>query len=109
MSDSMDGPLDIIHAPWLIRQAVHLIVGLELKLSNGEFHFVVCSAIQWFKIREVFAIGGERRRFQRRDLRGGGTSGRCAITKDGIWLAMVWNDPYGALVAFCPCAVKARL
>ena len=95
-SDSMDGPLNVIQAPWLLRQAVHFIVGLELKLIGGDFHFIVCSRIQWFKIREVFAIGGEGRRFQRRDLRGGGATGRCAITAEGVWLAVEWGDPFGA-------------
>ena len=101
-SDPMDGPLNIVHAPWLLRQAVHLIFGLEMKLTSTEFYFTVCSRIQWFKIREVFAVGGEGRRLQRRDLRGGGSLGRCAVTKEGIWLSTEWEDPYRAFLL--PCA-----
>jgi hypothetical protein len=101
----MDGPLNIVHAPWLLRQAVHLIVGLEMVLTSSEFHFTVCSRIQWFKIREVLVVGGEGRRLQRRDLRGGGSLGRCAITKEGIWLSTEWEDPYRAFLP--PCAPTA--
>jgi len=92
----MDGPLDLVHVPWLVRQAVNLVVGLELKLDGNEFHFIVCSRIKWFKIREVFSVQGEGRRFQRRDLRGGGATGRSVVTSAGVWLALQWEEPFGA-------------
>ncbi len=104
----MDGPLDLIQMPWLVRQAVNLIVGLELKLDEHEFHFIVCSRIKWFKIREVFALSGEARRFQRRDLRGGGAQGRCAVTSEGVWLAMQWEDPLGTCTGMRRVAILWR-
>ena len=37
---------------------------------------------------------GEPRRHQRRDMRGGGTLGRCTVTRAGVVLAMEWGEPF---------------
>ena len=92
-SDSLGPPMDLLHMPFLLRQAVRVIVGLDIKLTDDTFHFNVCSLIGWFKIREAYPTSGAVARLQRRDLRGS-ARGRCAVTPEGVHLSNAWDEPY---------------
>ncbi len=85
--------MDLIQLNWLLRKAVSVLCGVELKLTEELFEFTVCSHIKWFKVRETFSPRGEPKRHQRRDLRGGGAVGRCTVTAAGLSLVLDWADP----------------
>jgi hypothetical protein len=91
-SDSMNEAMDLIHLNWIIRAAVNVITGLDLRLTAEAFTFVVTSRLK-LNVREVYPTSGEGRRHMRRDMRGGGALGRCTVTPAGISLALEWEDP----------------
>ena len=85
--------------PFLLRKAIVLIVGVKLSLTldgdePGEFKLAVSSRIPWFKIREAFPVSGEARRHMRRDMRGGGATGRIALTHGGMRMVASWGEPF---------------
>ena len=65
----------------LVRRAVHLMKGLELRTASppGVFQFGVFSALPWFKITERHVLGGPPLRHRRRDLRRGGATGSASL------------------------------
>ena len=88
----MNEAMDLIRLNWLIRAAVNVITGLDLRLDAEAFTFVVTSRLK-LNVREVYPTSGEGRRHLRRDMRGGGALGRCTVTPAGIALALEWEDP----------------
>jgi len=85
--------MDLIRMPFLLRQAVRVVVGIEFKITNVSLQFNVCSRIRWFKIREVYPLTGEAAPQQRRDLRGT-AMGRCVATATGLHMLGTWEAPY---------------
>ena len=49
-SDSMDPTLDMMKVNRLIRSAVGLVKGTQLKQSDNSFEITVLSGILWFKV-----------------------------------------------------------
>jgi len=92
-SDPMDAAFDLIQLNWLLRQAVTLVHGLQLRFTADAFHLVVVSKIAWFKVAERYSLDGTPQQNQRRDLRGGGTRSSCTLRPWGIELLLVWEEP----------------
>jgi hypothetical protein len=93
LSDSLDVPMDLIKMPFLLRQAVRVVSGIEFKLSAEQLQFNVCSRIRWFKIRETYPTTGQEVPLQRRDFRGT-SMGRAALTASGLHISGTWGEPY---------------
>jgi hypothetical protein len=107
-SDAQEPAFELVRLPGLLRLAVGLIRGLELRAEPGrEFAFSVLSGVAWFKITERYPLGGggggappEEARQRRRDLRRGGAAGAAAPAPGGgVRLALRWGEPFaGGLV-----------
>ena len=102
-SDSMTGALDAVNLHGLVRRAVHLIKGLELKTTSppGVFQFGVFSVLPWFKITERHVLGGPPLRHRRRDLRRGGSTGSASLLppralggQPRIAVDLAWAHPH---------------
>ncbi|KAG1668775.1 hypothetical protein FOA52_006028 [Chlamydomonas sp. UWO 241] len=97
-SDSMDGACDAMHLHGIIRSAVRLVRGIELRPgaptstvgaggggdainpNHGRpvLDLAVFSVLPWFKVRERYEVGGEPSFHARRDLRRG--RARCSAS-----------------------------
>jgi hypothetical protein len=107
-SDAQEPAFELVRLPGLLRLAVGLIRGLEVRAEPGrEFAFSVLSGVAWFKITERYPLGGggggappEEARQRRRDLRRGGAVGTAAPAPGGgVRLALRWDEPFaGGLV-----------
>ncbi|KAI7843694.1 hypothetical protein COHA_002593 [Chlorella ohadii] len=96
-SDSLDEACDVMRLGGLVRIAIGLIKGVELRQQDGVFTFVLHSGILWFKVTERYSEDGRPARFKRRDLRRGTHVGhveRCPTT-GGILMHVKWGDPMG--------------
>eukprot|EP00887_Chlorella_sp_A99_P002457 scaffold10.g2457.t1 len=80
-SDSMDVACSLMRLSGLVRAAVGLIKGLEIRITPGQFEMAVLSGILWFKIRERYHTSGEARQLGRRDLRRGKHTGRVELRR----------------------------
>ncbi|KAL3144821.1 hypothetical protein ABBQ38_001930 [Trebouxia sp. C0009 RCD-2024] len=97
-SDSMEPTLDMMKINRLIRSAVRLVKGTQLKQSENSFEITVLSGILWFKIREEYPLTGEVRRFKRRDLRKGLHKGVAEHLPDGaVCVTLEWDEPLGGI------------
>eukprot|EP01025_Chloroclados_australasicus_P029518 TRINITY_DN2951_c0_g1_i1.p1 TRINITY_DN2951_c0_g1~~TRINITY_DN2951_c0_g1_i1.p1 ORF type:complete len:316 (-),score=31.26 TRINITY_DN2951_c0_g1_i1:375-1322(-) len=94
-SDSMDKALDLMEMGGIVRTAVRLIRGVQIKLTEKEFVFSLFSIIPWFKITERYPTDGETRRYRRRDLRPGKHVGYIEEKQSKIVTRVVWSDPFG--------------
>ncbi|GBF88035.1 hypothetical protein Rsub_00747 [Raphidocelis subcapitata] len=95
-SDSMEPAMDLIQLNGLVRQAVGLIRGVEVRQGGGDFEFSVLSVIPWFKITERYPLSGQPAQSRRRDLRGGSVTGRVtAPSPDTLAVALEWGEPHG--------------
>lgn len=52
-SDSMEPTLTLMHVNRLIRTAVKLVKGVELRQTDNTFEMIVLSGILWFKVGPV--------------------------------------------------------
>lgn len=92
LSDSMDPLSDLMRIHGLMRTAIGLINGADIKISGTKsnhkdqsqrdrcvptLHLNVLSGILWFKIRETYPLDRIEVRHRRRDFRLGGTYGRA--------------------------------
>ncbi len=50
-SSSMNAALDLAEIHGLLRKAICLLKGCEIRLDNGEFTFAVTSVVPWFKVK----------------------------------------------------------
>lgn len=50
-SEPMDAAMNLVRLNPLVRRAVGLVNGLELEITDTEFHMAVLCAIPWFKVR----------------------------------------------------------
>ncbi|KAL4434008.1 hypothetical protein ABPG75_000449 [Micractinium tetrahymenae] len=99
LSDSMEEACDAMRLNGLVRTAIRLIKGLELRAdpASGQFVMSVLSGILWFKITERYTLDGTPSEFRRRDLRRGrhvGRAERCPAT-GGVLLTVCWGAPCG--------------
>lgn len=51
LSDPMDAAMDLMRLNGLIRRAVGLVKGLEIKLSDDSYEFAVTSYVPGFKVK----------------------------------------------------------
>ena len=102
-SDSMTPALDAVNLHGLVRRAVHLMRGVDLRVLSppGSFQFSVFSALPWFKVTERYILGGPPLRHRRRDLRRGGATGSASLAppaKPGalprLVIDLAWGPPY---------------
>ena len=49
-SDSMDPAMDLMQLNGLIRKAIHLVTGAQIRVTEEEFEFAVTSVIPGFKV-----------------------------------------------------------
>lgn len=49
-SDSMDPAMDMMQLNGLIRKAIHLVTGAQIRVTEDEFEFAVTSVIPGFKV-----------------------------------------------------------
>eukprot|EP01026_Neomeris_dumetosa_P083186 TRINITY_DN961_c0_g2_i1.p2 TRINITY_DN961_c0_g2~~TRINITY_DN961_c0_g2_i1.p2 ORF type:complete len:308 (-),score=38.65 TRINITY_DN961_c0_g2_i1:219-1142(-) len=94
-SDSMEKAMDIMGMRGIVRAAVGLIRGVEVKYSKDEFVFSVFSYIMWFKITERYPLNGDICRYNRRDLRSGQHTGYVEEKGQKVMCRVVWSDPFG--------------
>eukprot|EP00195_Chlamydomonas_chlamydogama_P002255 CAMPEP_0202917478 /NCGR_PEP_ID=MMETSP1392-20130828/71079_1 /ASSEMBLY_ACC=CAM_ASM_000868 /TAXON_ID=225041 /ORGANISM="Chlamydomonas chlamydogama, Strain SAG 11-48b" /LENGTH=268 /DNA_ID=CAMNT_0049610239 /DNA_START=71 /DNA_END=874 /DNA_ORIENTATION=+ len=95
-SDPMDPACDLMKLNGLVRGAVRLIKGLEVRLTPDTFHMAVFSVISWFKVRERYSLSGTVSTWSRRDLRRGQHRGHVEVRPDGgIRLCLEWDSPHG--------------
>lgn len=102
-SDSMTPALDAVQLHGLVRRAVHLMRGVELRTASppGTFQFAVFSALPWFRVTERYVLGGPPVRHRRRDLRRGGATGSASLAppavKGGtprVVVDVAWGPPF---------------
>lgn len=92
-SDSMDQIMDVMRINGLLRTAVRLLRGLEIKLDDSDFSFAVFSVVKWFKIAESYKLDGSVCRNRRRDLRGR-QRGVARLTQHGtLVISYEWDSP----------------
>ncbi|GLI66406.1 hypothetical protein VaNZ11_010167 [Volvox africanus] len=94
-SQSMEDAMNLMRLNGIIRQAVKLVKGVNIKVDRDNFTFTVFSFISWFKVKEVYPMNGEERPYRRRDLRRGGAMGHVEPQGRNIQVHLRWNDPYG--------------
>lgn len=96
-SDAMDPALDLLAVGGLPRRAIALVRGIELKVDGDTFHMAAFSPIPLLKVREKYSLTGAPAVHRRRDLRGGGATGRTTRLPKGGGLKSVltWNEPAG--------------
>jgi len=90
-SDSMDQACNAMKLGGIIRAAIGLIKGIEIKgFEEGVFQLDVLSGILWFRVKEVYPLDDTVVKHRRRDMRKGGALGRARVLfSDGggsIWL-----------------------
>lgn len=92
-SDSMDQACNAMQLGGIIKAAIGLIKGIEIKgFEEGEFQLDVLSGILWFRVKEVYPLDDSVVKHRRRDMRRGGALGRARVLSsdsDGggsIWL-----------------------
>lgn len=102
-SDTMAAALDAVQLHGLVRRAVHLMRGLELRATSppGVFQFAVFSALPWFRVTERYVLGGPPLRHRRRDLRRGGSTGSAVLlpprvpgAEPRVAVDLAWADPH---------------
>lgn len=97
-SDSMEATLQLMQVNRLIRTAVRLVKGMELRQGSNSFEIIVLSGILWFKITEHYPLTGEVRCYKRRDLRKGLHRGTAEKLADGaICVTLEWDEPLGGI------------
>eukprot|EP00195_Chlamydomonas_chlamydogama_P007127 CAMPEP_0202896284 /NCGR_PEP_ID=MMETSP1392-20130828/5314_1 /ASSEMBLY_ACC=CAM_ASM_000868 /TAXON_ID=225041 /ORGANISM="Chlamydomonas chlamydogama, Strain SAG 11-48b" /LENGTH=254 /DNA_ID=CAMNT_0049581579 /DNA_START=109 /DNA_END=874 /DNA_ORIENTATION=- len=74
-SDSMDKAMTLMHLSGVVRQAVKLVKGVNIKQDDTTFTMEVFSYIGWFKVTEMYKLDGTVSQCKRRDLRKGGHRG----------------------------------
>lgn len=96
-SDSMEAACGVMRLNGVIRTAIRLIKGVELRQGGGHFTMSVLSGILWFKVTERFPLDGAPRQHKRRDLRKGRSTGSVSAcpTTGGILLHYQWEEPLG--------------
>jgi len=70
-SDPMDEAISLAGLSGLMKQAIKLIKGIEVKQEDEKFQFGLFSVISWFKITEAYTLDGQSSKHMRRDLRSG--------------------------------------
>ena len=103
-SSPLDPVCDLMKLGGLIRLAVRLVRGVEVRVvasssassSCPEIELAVFSAIPWFTVRERYALDGKRcSSWKRRDLRRGKHVGRAeAMACGGARLTLEWGEPH---------------
>ncbi|KAK9807921.1 hypothetical protein WJX73_002398 [Symbiochloris irregularis] len=95
-SDSMEPALHMVHLGRLMRSAVRLVKGIQLRVYDNCFEMAVFSVVPWFKVIERYPLTGSSVVCKRRDLRRGSHRGNASFTADGeLMLALEWGPPYG--------------
>lgn len=95
-SDSLDAACKLIRMNPLVRSAVGLIRGIEIRINSTHFHMNVCSIVSWFKVREMYLLDGSMSLARRRDMRRGQHRGRVAVSPTGgLTLFVDWDEPLG--------------
>lgn len=96
-SDPMDMPARMAELNWLFRKALNLIMGIHISMDADTFDYVLFSKIPFINVIEKYRTDGTEHRFRRRDLRGGGATGTCLVTRESVVLTQWWNDPIGGV------------
>ncbi|KAL4856024.1 hypothetical protein ACK3TF_003464 [Chlorella vulgaris] len=96
-SDSMEAACDAMHLGGIIRSAIRLIRGLEVRCNGQLFRMSVLSGILWFKVTESYPVNGQPAQWRRRDLRKGKHVGRVqrCPSSGGLLLQLEWGEPHG--------------
>ncbi|GBF91184.1 hypothetical protein Rsub_04853 [Raphidocelis subcapitata] len=93
-SDSMEPIMEAMHMNGLLRTAIRLLRGLEIRLDEGSFSFAAFSVVRWFKLREAYSLGGGVSEQRRRDLRGR-MHGAAQLSPQGtILVSYKWGAPH---------------
>ncbi len=50
-SDTVDSAMDLVQLNRLLRPAVRLVKGMEVKQAGGIFEFSMMTVVSWFKVR----------------------------------------------------------
>ncbi|KAI8463357.1 MAG: hypothetical protein J3K34DRAFT_444242 [Monoraphidium minutum] len=92
-SDSMEEIMEVMRMNGVLKTAIRLLRGLEIKLDEQNFSFAVFSVVRWFKIAERYTMDGSVSMSRRRDLRGK-MRGNVRLTPHGTLLVCYeWDDP----------------
>lgn len=71
----MEPVLRLMHMRGVVRQALKLVKGVNIKLSDSAMTIEVFSVIGWLKVVETYKLNGEPSVCRRRDLRRGQHTG----------------------------------
>lgn len=87
-SSPMTDALRVMAIGGVVRQAIKLVRGCEIKQTPDMFEMAVTSALPWFKVTERYPLDGAEIKLRRRDLRGGELCrcllGRSAGAGEGV-------------------------
>ena len=109
-SDTLDAACDLWRINFVVRNAMNLVRGLELRVERGgggeeaeEEQLIVLlpSVVKWFKIREHYSLdGSSETRNRRRDLRRGGARSSVRACPGGaVRITNAWDGSLtGSLV-----------
>ncbi|CAG9466531.1 unnamed protein product [Pedinophyceae sp. YPF-701] len=92
-SDNMDECFRVAQLNFIMRKAVVLLKGMEIRHTRDVFFVDVLSVFPWYKIKESFPFDGAVRLHARRDMRRGKTRGRVAVNGTTVAITMEWDDP----------------
>lgn len=92
-SDSFDPIMEVMKLNGLLRGAIRLIRGVEIKLDEEEFTFAAFSVVKWFKISESYKMDGSVCLARRRDFRGRWRGVVCFNERGNLSLSYEWDAP----------------
>lgn len=91
----MSGVADVMGLSTIMRKAIKLIKGIEIRKKANTIVVGVFSVVTWFKLSERYNMDGSISVCSRRDFRLGGHRGRL-VAHDANRLSMyfTWDNPY---------------
>ncbi|GAB4813243.1 hypothetical protein N2152v2_000289 [Parachlorella kessleri] len=100
VSDGMEPMCDAMQLGRLMRKAIGLVKGVEIKAGPGTFEMAVLSKLPWFKLRESYPLSGEPVTMRRRDMRRGTSTAHAEpAPSGGVLVKATWGNP-------CPGSVE---
>ena len=93
-SDSLAGLCKLANVNFLLRKAICLVRGSELKQTSEGLSIRVFSEIPWFSLNEWYEFKANSLN-KRRDLRRGKMDCTMEKTKTGLKFFMEWPEPWG--------------
>ena len=93
-SDSLAGVCKIANVNFILRKAICLVRGSELKQTEEGLKIRVFSEIPWFSLNEWYEFKTNTLN-KRRDLRRGHMNCTMRKTKTGLTFYMEWPEPWG--------------